>query len=314
MNANSQAIIIFCSSLCTTYNAEPLSTAKWNELAQKLLKHKLQPKDILNFSVHDFRTELELDEDYSCRLIRLIDRSHLLFSELWRYESQGIRICTRADLEYPVNLKRKLGLKCPPIFYFAGDIRILTHKFIGYAGSRNINDDDVNFTRITVKKTCEHNFCVVSGGARGTDYIAAQSSLSEGIPAAEYVSGNLSALLKKRDVMKSISEGKRLILSENIPEAKFHVWDATNRNKYIYAQSDSAIIIRSDTKGGTWSGANENLNHKWCTLFCRDIDYPGNKELIRLGAIPINQEWDIYTKTLGRKIESHRQKEFDFRE
>ena len=30
----------------------------------------------------------------------------------------------------------------------------------------------------------------------------------------------------------------------------------------------------------------------WCSTFCRDCDYPGNQELIRLGAIPINEEWD----------------------
>ena len=314
MNANSQAIIIFCSALCKNNSAEPLSTAKWNELAQKLLKHKLQPKDILNFSVHDFMSELELDEDYSCRLMRLIDRSNLLFSELWRYESQGIRICTRADKNYPVKLKRKLGLKCPPLFYFAGNIKFWEHKFIGYAGSRNINDDDEKFTRDTVKKTCAHNFCVVSGGARGTDSIAAQTAIYEGMPVIEYISGNLSALLQKHEVMKSVHNNKRLIISESIPDAKFYVWNATDRNKYIYAQSDAAVIIRSDLKGGTWSGATENLNNKWCPLFCRDINYQGNKELIRLGAVPIDECWNVNVKILGRKFETSRQKEFNFAE
>lgn len=292
MNANSQAIIIFCSALCTSDNVGPLSSAKWDELAQKLMKHKLEPIDILNFSVHDFMSELELDEDYSCKLMRLIDRSDLLFSEIWRYECEGIRICTRADKEYPLRLKYKLGRKCPPLFYYAGDIRILMHKFIGYAGSRNINYDDKKFTRDTVKKTCAHNFCVVSGGARGTDSIAAQTALAEGVPVIEYIAGNLSALLRKKEIRETVIQRRRLILSETVSEPEFMAWNALERNKYIYAQSEAAVIIKSDLQGGTWSGANENLNHKWCPLFCRDINYSGNKALINKGATPINENWD----------------------
>ncbi|MBQ3395838.1 MAG: hypothetical protein IJG55_05875, partial [Synergistaceae bacterium] len=44
--------------------------------------------------------------------------------------------------------------------------------------------------------------------------------------------------------------------------------------------------------GGTWTGAIENIKHGWTKLFCRDKDYPGNRELIRMGAIAINEDWN----------------------
>jgi predicted Rossmann fold nucleotide-binding protein DprA/Smf involved in DNA uptake len=63
------------------------------------------------------------------------------------------------------------------------------------------------------------------------------------------------------------------------------------RNRYIYAQSSGTVVIRSDRgKGGTWAGATEDLKKRWCPVFCRDYNYPGNKELIRLGAIPVIEE------------------------
>ncbi|MDO4484559.1 MAG: hypothetical protein Q4C54_09090 [Clostridia bacterium] len=53
------------------------------------------------------------------------------------------------------------------------------------------------------------------------------------------------------------------------------------------------MVIRSDKgKGGTWAGATENLKKGWCSTFCRDCDIPGNRELIRMGAIPVSDEWD----------------------
>ena len=293
MNANSQATAIFCSYLCLADGVEPLTPAEWSALAEKLMTHKLEPRDILNFSAHDLVSELEIDSEYAERMLRLTDRSAGLFSEINRYENEGIRIFTRADSEYPARLKRKLGQKCPPMFYCSGDIKILELKVMGYAGSRKIDEDDERFTRLTAKKTCSHRLGVVSGGAKGVDSVAAETAFAEGWPVVEFIAGDLAALIKKRDIKSSLADGKRLLLSEVIPSAGFSVGAAMSRNKYIYAQAEAAVIVKSDfAKGGTWAGATENLKHKWCKLFCRDIDYPGNRELIRAGAAAINENWD----------------------
>ncbi|MBQ6112467.1 MAG: DNA-processing protein DprA, partial [Synergistaceae bacterium] len=186
MNANSQTIIIFCSHLCVTEGIEPLSISEWSKVAEALMNHKLEPKDILNF------TEYEIDSLFagiknitSERLMRLMDRSAGLFAEVSRYKSEGINIYTRADKEYPVKLKIKLKQKCPPLFYCAGDISISELRVIGYAGSRNIDSDDEEFTRETVRKTCKYRYGVVSGGARGVDAIAAQKAFDEHMPVIE---------------------------------------------------------------------------------------------------------------------------------
>ena len=311
MNENSQAIIILCSHLCPPEGINPLSISEWSKAAEALMNHKLEPKDILNFTEYEIDSLFSDAKISSERLMRLMDRSAGLFAEISRYKSEGINIYTRADKEYPVKLKIKLKQKCPPLFYCAGDISIAGLKVVGYAGSRNIDSDDEEFTRKTVMKTCAHKLGVVSGGAKGVDSIAAQTAFDEHMPVIEYVSGGLTAMLKKKDIRDNVIRGNRLILSEVNPDAGFSVGSAMSRNKYIYAQSEAAVIIKSDLgNGGTWTGAAENIKHGWTKLFCRDKDYPGNIELIRMGAIPINEDWngDINTGNQNH----HGQLEFTF--
>ena len=66
------------------------------------------------------------------------------------------------------------------------------------------------------------------------------------------------------------------------------------RNKFIYAQSKGTIVVKSDyDKGGTWSGATEALRNGYCPVFCRNNQKSlGNKKLIELGAIAIDENWD----------------------
>ena len=54
-----------------------------------------------------------------------------------------------------------------------------------------------------------------------------------------------------------------------------------------------SVPILATNKGGTWSGATENLKNGWCPEFCWDQErYPGNRALIQKGAHPIDEKWD----------------------
>ena len=58
------------------------------------------------------------------------------------------------------------------------------------------------------------------------------------------------------------------------------------RNKYIYCLADYGLVVRSDEgKGGTWSGAIDNLKKQWVPLFVKsESDASGNAALIAQGA------------------------------
>ncbi|MBQ8093801.1 MAG: DNA-protecting protein DprA [Clostridia bacterium] len=293
MNRNAEAITIFCSRLYVADNIRPLEIKEWSHLAERLISLKLQPGNLLDFEKQDFIDQLQVSEEEAERYVRLLDRSGSLRSELSKYEDMGIRIVTRADSGYPRQLKRKLGHTCPPLFYYAGSLDLLNRQSVGYVGSRSIDTSDIDFTKKTVRKTVENEYAVVSGGAKGIDTVSTAVSLSEGSSAIEYVSGSMMRKMRDHDLLRAIRDDRMLLMSVVVPTAEFNVGIAMMRNRYIYAQSSGTIVIRSDKgKGGTWAGATENLKKSICPTFCRVCDYPGNKALLKMGAIPINDEWD----------------------
>ena len=103
------------------------------------------------------------------------------------------------------------------------------------------------------------------------------------------VGGPADSLLRatvNRDNRQGIEDGRLVLVSSFNPEAGFNAGNAMQRNSYIYALSYAALVVQSDLgKGGTWTGAVENLKHGWVPLFVRDDPASnGNAALIEKGA------------------------------
>lgn len=293
MNKNAEAITLLCSRLCMADGIKPLEPKEWSELAECLMAKKIQPGYLLDCGLTDVMRELSYTEEEAARLMRLIDRSGSMRFELAKYEDAGIQVVTRADAAYPKQLKHKLGNTCPPLFYYAGDLNLLKNPSVGYVGSREIAPEDLAFTKQTVAKTAGRGYAVVSGGAKGIDSISAAAAISEGANVIEYLSDSLIRKMRDSELVRTIQDGRRLLMSVVVPTAGFNVGVAMMRNRYIYAQSSGTVVIRADKgKGGTWAGATENIKKGWCPTFCCDADYPGNQALIAMGAIPVSADWD----------------------
>ncbi len=302
MTQDSNAILTLCSHICVGEGVRPLEPKEYSDLVMLLTQAGKTPKDLFHFSAEDFSVVLNFDVTQTARFMRLLDRNASLSFELGKYQNMGITAITRADAMYPKVLKKKLLNACPPIFYYAGDLALLERQFIGYVGSRTIVQEDLDFTVHTVRKTVALGFGVVSGGAKGIDTVAGTEALLHGGISVEFLSDSLLKKLKKSDVIRNIQQGKLLMLSVAKPDAGFNVGIAMMRNRYIYAQSAGTVIVRSDlNKGGTWTGANENLKHNWCTALCWDHPYPGNQALIKSGAIPIGEDWNGIVPEQGKK-------------
>lgn len=294
MNQNAEAIAILCSHLCVGNGVKPLEPAEWSKLAQWLMEQKMAPKDLLEFSREDFLARLNCTPEEADRFSRLIGRSVSLSFEISRYASIGINLLTRADQEYPRPLKQKLGNTCPPIFYCAGNLELLKQPCVGYVGSRDVEQQDLDFTEQTVRKTAARGFGVVSGGARGVDTAAETAALALGQPVIVYLADSLMRRIKRKEVLQAVQDGRMVLLSTMKPDAGFQAWAAMARNRLVYCQSSGTVVVRSDrNKGGTWAGATECLKHQWRPVFCWDKEeYPGNAALIQLGAIGIDEAWD----------------------
>jgi len=308
MNLDSNAILTLCSHICVGEGVRPLEPKEYSELAKKLGNIGKSPKDLFDFTVQDFEQLLDMTSDDIDRVKRLLDRNASLSFDLGQYSNIGIETITRADTEYPRKLKKKLGNACPPIFYYAGDLSLLDRNYIGYVGARTVSAEDVEFTKNAVRKTTSLGYGVVSGGAKGIDTVSGTEALLSGSFAVEYLSDSLMKKLKNSDTVRNVQNGNLLLLSVSKPDAGFNVGFAMMRNRYIYAQSEATVVVRSDlNKGGTWTGATENLKNNWCTTLCWEHSYPGNKALIEKGAIPIPNDWNGIIPEKSQTVEKYEQ-------
>ena len=303
MNDRSTAIAVLCSHLCAGEGVSPLEPKEYSSFAALLRARQLDPEAILRFGKQDFMQALDMTDEQAERFLRLLDRSASLSFELSKYESMGITVLTRADAAYPKKLKEKLGNACPPLFYAAGDPAIAARSAIGFVGSRSIGDSDILFVQSAVRNVLRNGHVIVSGGAKGCDSIAEEAALDAGGAAIAYLSDSMLRKLRNAKTLQAVQQGALLLLSVAKPDAGFNTGIAMMRNKYIYAQSDATLIVKSDyNKGGTWSGATENLRNRWALTLCRNhLSYPGNKALIEKGAIPVDDNWDGNIQALAEK-------------
>ena len=295
MNLNSWAIIVLCSHLCVSESIRPYKPTEWTKLSEKLVGLSIEPYKLLSFTDSDLRLVLGFSPDEIQRFNLLIDRSDRIALEIERYADMSIGIMTRADIYFPDILKQKLGKSCPTMLYYTGNPIITGNKCVSVVGSRNISVDDELFTGKIVRKSCLEGFTIVSGGARGVDSVARTASIDNGGTCIEYIADSIVKKLGKLSIVKAILSNQLLVLSAAKPDAGFTAGMAMMRNKLIYAQSDYTVVVKSDyNKGGTWTGAIDNLKNKKSVTFCwNNPQYRGNMELISKGAIPIDADFDL---------------------
>ena len=298
LNQDSLVTLLLCSDLELSPEMKkrykPYTLTQWNRLAKIIMNSSLQkPSALLNIKKEVLRDELLLSDAEINRIDFLLKRGGNIAIEIERLESLGIYITTRAEENYPNRLKKTLKKYSPPIIYYSGNLDLADRKAVAIVGSRDVDNDGVLFTKKFASKCAREGYVIVSGGAKGVDSIAENTSITENGCAISILSNNLNKKIKEKNVRNAILEGQLLVMSTVNPDAHFTVYRAMDRNKYIYGLSQYAVVVSSSyDKGGTWNGATENLKKKWVPLYVRnDEGIPlGNKKLMELGANPINLE------------------------
>jgi len=233
---------------------------------------------------------------------RLLARGANLSMEIERLSSLGVWITTRAEPTYPQRLKKVLRRKSPVVLFGVGDHKLATVGGVAIVGSRDIDNAGVEFTVKLAQRCAGEEMVVISGGARGVDSIAQDTALNYGGRALAILANGLDKIIQRREVRENILNNKLLLLSPFHPNAAFRVYNAMERNKFVYALSDYAVVVSAvEKKGGTWAGATENLKEKWVPLFVRigESCSSGNSILVNQGATPIDLEVLSGTKPLS---------------
>lgn len=283
LSLNAQAIIL----LTAYFNKgdKPLTIMEYSKFASWLLQNNMKPSDLLELNAREVLEDWDDTKITQDRILSLLARGNAMAISLQKWKNCGIWIITRADLEYPVRLKKRLGQKAPPILYGAGNKKILNTKGVAIIGSRDASSDDLDFTFKLGEKLAQSGYSVVSGAARGIDESSMLGSINADGTTIGVVADALMQKVLSKKYRDAIRNNNLVLISPYYPDARFSAGNAMGRNKYIYVLAESSIVIHSGLKGGTWEGAKENLKNGWVSLFVKQSDdtHAGNKKLLEMG-------------------------------
>jgi predicted Rossmann fold nucleotide-binding protein DprA/Smf involved in DNA uptake len=222
------------------------------------------------------------------RLHALISRGTSLSIALDKWTSAGIWILDRQHPLYPKSLKTHLKHKCPALFFGVGNIDLLNNPSIGFVGSRDCTQEDIDVTQEYVEAVNKNGFQIVSGAAKGIDSESMLAAIDNGNSAIGIMADSLYRASGSGQWRQALRNNQLVLISPFYPEASFKPQNAMARNKYIYMLSQSTVVVCSSTKGGTWEGAKEDLKQGWVPLLVSTHAEPlqaGNKALLAGGGV-----------------------------
>lgn len=290
LSANTQAILLLTAPLIAgrgSISTDLLTPSEYKRLARHLRDSQRQPSDLLSPNASELVRMCEPVIDAS-RLMRLLGRGYLLGQVIERWQSRSIWVVSRADAEYPRRLKARLREDAPAIIYGCGDRALLDSGGLAVVGSRHVNDSLADYTISVGRLVARAEKALVSGGAKGIDQAAMRGALDAGGRVCGVLGDGLEQASMKREHRNLLLDGQLLLISPYDPSAGFNVGNAMQRNKVIYALADVSLVVNSDlNKGGTWSGAVEQLDKlKLVPVYIRSVgdSSPGLEALRRKGA------------------------------
>ena len=283
LSANAKAILLLTAPLIVGRGkfstAPPLSPGEYRLFARRLRDVQREPADLLDPGARDLCKECRSGLD-SARLEQLLNRGFLLSQAIERWRTRAIWVVSRADAGYPNRLKKRLRDHAPAVLYGCGDASILDTGGLAVVGSRNVGDTLLDYTQEVGRLAARARRTLVSGGAKGVDQTAMRGALEADGRAVGILANGLASAVMRREHRQVLIDRRLVLVSPYDPAARFHVGHAMQRNKLIYALSDTALVVNSDyEKGGTWAGAVEQLGKlKLVPIFVRNSKKP-NKGL-----------------------------------
>lgn len=273
LSLNTQAILLLAAPLQVGKNTSPakvLTPGEYRKLARHLIQIERQPADFLAAGnealLNDCAEIVEKD-----RLSALLDRGFLLSQALEYWSARAIWVISRADKEYPSIYKQRLGEYAPAVLYGCGDKSLMNTGGLAVVGSRHTTEELLEQTRQVGVLAARSGVTIVSGGAKGVDQASMDGALAAGGRVCGVLANNLEQAALSRDNLEWLRNKQLVLLSAHDPKARFTVWQAMERNKYIYALAQAALVMNSDKgKGGTWDGAKEQLEkHRFVPVYVR---------------------------------------------
>lgn len=287
MDQNNLIAVLLCCSLAGNKSNKALTIKEWHDVIAILYNAGYaDPKCLLEQDVEDFKPLRK----YHKRIKSLIALRPQVEERIKQLNELGVEIIGMGDEHYPEKLIRRMPSGAPPIFFSAGNKKLINLKSIAVVGSREAGKSGIEFAAQIGAKAAKEGFVLVSGGARGCDSISESCATKNGGSAVLFLAVPILERLKNPRIKQLVLQGKMCLLSDFNPFSVFTKSGALYRNQYIYLNSDAAFVCESSyLKGGTYKGAITNINAgKVNTFVYENCESKGNEDLIEAGGIAVN--------------------------
>jgi predicted Rossmann fold nucleotide-binding protein DprA/Smf involved in DNA uptake len=236
-----------------------LTPGEYRRYARQLREIGRLPSDLLGGDSAELVKELS-DIVPPDRVGRLLDRGFLFTQAIERWHSRAIWVFSRADSEYPKQIKNRLKEDSPAVLYGCGQPKLLDCGGLAVVGSRHVESQLIEYAQEVGRRCALAKKCTISGGAQGIDRAAMTGALEAGGRSAGVLADSLERAALNRGNRNWLLEEQLVLVSAYDPSAGFNVGHAMQRNKLIYGLADAALVVSADfEKGGTWAGATEQL-------------------------------------------------------
>ena len=146
---------------------KPLSTAQLRILADRV-RNMNQPDAERELEASDL-IALGYGRDMACRIVGLLSEEDVLDYYLHKGDVLGCKPITRVSENYPLHLRKRLGLDSPGVLWARGDISLLDQPMVALVGSRELREENWRFAAEVGRQAALQAYVLVSGNARGAD-------------------------------------------------------------------------------------------------------------------------------------------------
>lgn len=265
---------LLLSSCLGDPDRRPLTTAQLRVLAERSWRmcapdkeRELEAEDLMALGYGRKQAE---------RILALLAQEDVLEHYLNRGRRAGCVPLTRVSGEYPLRLRKRLGLDSPGVLWAKGDLSLLNGPMVALVGSRDLLSANEAFAREAGRQAARQGYTLVSGNARGSDRTAQYACLAEG--------GSVISVVADELADKTVRD-RMLYLSEEDFDREFTVQRALSRNRVIHALGDKTLVAQCGYgTGGTWDGTVRNLRFGWSPVFCFRDGSAAAAQLEQMGA------------------------------
>ncbi len=259
---------------------KPLTVAQFRNLANRVAQMD-RPVAARELTEGDLLA-LGYDRAGAQRILSLLSENELLERYIYKSNRQNCVPVTRVNEDYPLPVRKRLGLDAPGCLWAKGNTGILKSQMVALVGSRELREENRRFAETVGREVARQGYTLVSGNARGADKTAQAACLEAG--------GNVISIVADELEKYPLTENV-LYLSEDSFDLPFSALRALSRNRVIHAMGYITIVAQCNGQnGGTWDGTLKNLQNNWSPVFCFDDGSAMAQKLEQMGATLITPE------------------------